>query len=207
MRTNVYIDAFNLYYGCLKGTSYKWLDLQAFCQILLPQNTIAHIKYYTAHISAWPNDPDKPTRQQTYLRALNSLPSVSVIFGTFLSHTVTMPLANPQPGGPRFVQVIKTEEKGSDVNLATHLLHDAWHNDYDIAAVITNDSDLVEPIRIVRQDLGKIVGVLNPQRHPSFQLRNNTDFFKQIRQSALSRSQFPQTLSDVNGTFHKPASW
>jgi uncharacterized LabA/DUF88 family protein len=118
-----------------------------------------------------------------------------------------MPLANPQPGGPRFVQVIKTEEKGSDVNLATHLLHDAWHNDYDVAVVITNDSDLVEPIKIVRRDLSKIVGVLNPQRHPSFELRNNSDFFKQIRGSALNRSQFPSALSDANGTFHKPAPW
>lgn len=207
MRTNVYIDAFNLYYGCLKGTPYKWLNLETFCKILLPKNTIHQIKYYTAHVSAWPNDPDKPTRQQLYLRALGTLPSVSVILGTFLSHTVTMPLANTQPGGPRFVQVTKTEEKGSDVNLATHLLHDAWRNDYDIAAVITNDSDLVEPIRVVRRDLSKIVGVLNPQRHPSFELRNNTDFFKQIRQPALTGSQFPATLFDANSVFHKPASW
>ncbi len=207
MHTNVYIDAFNLYYGCLKGTPYKWLNLETFCHILLPKNTIGQIKYYTARVSAWPNDPDKPTRQQAYLRALDTLSTVSIVYGTFLSHVVTMPLANPQPGGPRFVQVTKTEEKGSDVNLATHLLHDAWHNKYDVAAVITNDSDLVEPIRIVRQDLGKIVGVLNPQRHPSFELRNNSDFFKQIRQSALTRSQFPPTLTDANGVFHKPASW
>src|SRR5207247_721364 len=74
VRTNVYIDAFNLYYGCLKGTPYKWLDLEALCRILLPKNDVIHIKYFTARISAQPHDPSKPTRQQTYLRALDTLP-------------------------------------------------------------------------------------------------------------------------------------
>lgn len=207
MSTNVYIDAFNLYYGCLKGTAYRWLDLEIFCQILLPRDKIKHIKYFTARISAWPSDPQKPIRQQTYLRALETLPSVSIIYGHYLSHVAKMPLAKPQPSGPRFADVIKTEEKGSDVNLATHLLHDAWRNDYDVAVVITNDSDLVEPIRIAKQDLGKTVGILNPQKHPSNELRKHCDFLKQIRPSALARSQFPPVLTDANGQFHKPTSW
>jgi uncharacterized LabA/DUF88 family protein len=206
-RTNVYIDAFNLYYGCLKGTPYRWLDLEAFCQLLLPRDNIQRIKYFTARISARPNDPGKPTRQQTYLRALGTLPRVSIVYGHYLSHVVRMPLANPQAGGPRFAEVIKTEEKGSDVNLATHLLHDAWRDDYDAAVVITNDSDLVEPIRIVKKDLGKTVGMLNPQKHPSNELRKHCDFIKQIRTSALARSQFAPVLLDATGQFHKPATW
>lgn len=40
MLTNVYVDGFNLYYGCLKGTPYKWLDLGALFQALLPSNKI-----------------------------------------------------------------------------------------------------------------------------------------------------------------------
>ena len=59
------------------------------------------------------------------MRALATVPKVSVHSGHFLTHTVTMPLV-ALPGQPQqFAKVIKTEEKGSDVNLATHLLHDA----------------------------------------------------------------------------------
>ena len=71
MRTYVYVDGFNLYYGALKNTPYKWLDLRAlFARILRPQNEIERIKYYTARVSARPDDPDAPTWQDIYLRAL-----------------------------------------------------------------------------------------------------------------------------------------
>lgn len=56
----------------------------------------------------------------------------------------------PRPG-PTVVKVIKVEEKGSDVNLASHLLLDAFQGNFDVAAVLSNDSDLVEPVRIVTQ--------------------------------------------------------
>src|SRR5689334_19556451 len=116
MRTNVYVDAFNLYYGCLKGTPYRWLNLELLCQLLLPQNTIQHIKYYTARVAARPSDPQQPVHQETYLRALRTLAPISIYYGHFLTHTLTMPVAHPPPA---FETVIKTEEKGSDVNLAT----------------------------------------------------------------------------------------
>ena len=115
MRTNIYVDGFNLYYGCLKGTPYRWLDLESLCRIMLPQNTIQHIKYFTARISARPHDPSQPVRQQVYLRALETLSTVSLIYGHYQSHPVTMPLANPSPGGPRFAKVIRTDEKGGVV--------------------------------------------------------------------------------------------
>ena len=78
MTTNVYIDGFNLYYGAMKGTSNKWLDLEALCHRLLPSDEIKRIRYFTAKVSARPGDPQQPQRQQTYLRALESLPTVSV---------------------------------------------------------------------------------------------------------------------------------
>ncbi len=70
MKTTVYIDGFNLYYGALKGTAYKWLDPLALCKIMIPDNEVTSIKYFTARVSPRPNDPDQPTRQNTYLRAL-----------------------------------------------------------------------------------------------------------------------------------------
>jgi uncharacterized LabA/DUF88 family protein len=207
VRTNVYVDAFNLYYGCLKNTPYRWLNLETLCRIMLPRDNIQRIKYFTARISARPRDPDQPVRQQVYLRALETLPTISIIYGHYLSHPVMMPLANPPSGGPYLVQVIKTEEKGSDVNLATHLLLDACRNDFDIAVIITNDSDLVEPVKMVQSDFGKPVGILNPQPHPSTELQRHAHFIKHIRSRPLSGSQFPATLTDSNGVFHKPPAW
>jgi len=70
-----------------------------------------------------------------------------VHFGHFLSHEIYMPLVM-LPGQPqKYAKVIKTEEKGSDVNLATHLLHDAHMGRFDVAVVVSNDSDLLEPIK------------------------------------------------------------
>ena len=108
---------------------------------------------------------------------------------------------------PEFVKVIKTEEKGSDVNLATHLLHDAHRARFEVAVIISNDSDLLLPIKIVREELGKKVGVLNPHKHPSQALLPHLDFIKAIRPGVLSISQFSNQLSDQHGTISKPAAW
>ncbi len=77
MATNVYVDAFNLYYGCLKGTPYRWLDLGTLCTRLLPKDPINRIRYFTATVSARPDNPDAPQRQQVYLRALETVPGLS----------------------------------------------------------------------------------------------------------------------------------
>lgn len=209
LRTSVYVDGFNLYFGSLKKTQYKWLNILNLCQAYLPGNNITSIKYFTAQVSARPNDPQQPARQNAYLRALGTIPCVEIIHGHYLSHTISARLANPPPnGGSKYVDIIKTEEKGSDVNLATHLLHDAHLDRYDIAVVISNDSDLLAPIKLVRSDLNKMVGILNPQKHPSRALLPHTDFMKQIRPGALAASQFPNQIVDQNGNLiHKPAGW
>jgi hypothetical protein len=101
-------------------------------------------------------------RQAAYLRALGTLACLSIHYGHYLQKPVTMPLATPLPGGPATVQVLKSEEKGSDVNLATLLLVDAFDGDFEQAVVISNDSDLALPIQLVRQKLGLPVVVLFP---------------------------------------------
>lgn len=210
MRTNVYVDGFNLYYGCLKGTSHRWLDLDALCARLLPKNQVQRIRYFTARVAARPNKPHDPVHQATYLRALGTSPHISIHYGHFLTKPAKMPLANPVPGGPKFAEVMKTEEKGSDVNLATYLLADAFRQDADCFVVISNDSDLTEPTRIVRHELGKVVGIINP--HPPNKrshalLKCKPSFFKQIRPGALAASQFPASLTDGTGIFTKPSGW
>ena len=186
LRTNIYVDGFNLYYGALRKTPHRRLNIETLFQRLLPRNTIHEIKYFTALVSARPNDPGQPQRQQLYLRALATLPKVSVHFGHFLVHEVAMPLVVPPSQRQWYVRVIKTEEKGSDVNLATHLVHDAHMNRFDVAVVVSNDSDFLGPIKIVRDALGKKVGVLNPQKRPSRVILPHIDFIKQIRSGRAS---------------------
>ncbi|MBL4557734.1 MAG: hypothetical protein JKP98_13370 [Rhodobacteraceae bacterium] len=48
--------------------------------------------------------------------------------------------------------------------MATHLLVDAFDDAFDVAVIVSNDSDLKEPISVVRRRLGKTIGILNPQR-------------------------------------------
>ena len=207
MRTHVYVDGFNLYYGCVKGTPFKWLNLVELCRILLPRNDVRAIKYFTARVDSRPGDPGQATRQEMYFRALRTLPAVEIVLGHFLSNTINLPLAD----GSGFARVLKTEEKGSDVNLATHLIHDAHRGIIDCAVVVSNDSDLAEPMRIVRDELNLVVGLISPttkkDRHPSRQLKDCSTFMKSIRKSALENSQFPSTLNDSKGTIRRPAAW
>jgi uncharacterized LabA/DUF88 family protein len=207
VRTIVYVDGFNLYYGCVKDTPYKWLNIQRMCELLLPNNQIVGIKYFTAKVFSRKNDPKKHIRQQVYLRALETIPNLEIIYGHYSEHPKWMRLVNPQPGGPNFAQVIRTEEKGSDVNLAVHLLHDGYQGKYDLAVIITNDSDLLSAIIIVQKNLGLIVGILNPQKHPSRELQKEALFIKRIRQGVLRASQFTDVLSDAKGSFYKPKEW
>ncbi len=129
------------------------------------------------------------------------------ILGHFLKNKVRMPLASPPATGAQTVRVIKTEEKGSDVNLASHLLLDAFRKNCDVALVITNDSDLLEPIRIARREFGIVVGIASPFKRLTRVLAQEADFTRDIWPRTLKRSQFPATLTDTVGTFHKPAGW
>lgn len=208
MTANVYIDGFNLYYGLLKDTDYRWLNLSEFCRLLLPAYDVQQIKYFTARVQAHPHDPQAPVRQQMYLRALDTLPDVEVFYGQFSYHKVRMPLAN----GQGTTEVVKAEEKGSDVALAVHALHDAHMERCDTAVIISNDSDIVPALNIIRQELQKQVYILFPtcakkKRWPCHDLKCACDGYREIRNWSLKYAQFAETLTDAVGIFHKPQSW
>ncbi|SRR5579884_2449096 len=211
--TNVYVDAFNLYYGSLKGTAYKWLNLRAFCESTFPppRNQIATVRYFIARVKARPHDPDQPKRQEIYLRALRTLPNLTIHYGHYLESVVRMRLATPPSSGPTTVEVLKTEEKGSDVNLASHLLMDGFRGRFDVAIVISNDSDLAEPISLVRTELKRKVLVLMPCCNggvPSIQLRKVASKVVRVDPAKLAASQFAPSLTDAAGVvITKPASW
>lgn len=190
MTANVYIDGFNLYYGRLKGTKSKWLDIGRLCDVMLPNFQVQTIRYFTARVSAMPHNPSVALRQQVYLKALYTLPRVKVHFGHFLVTTTRAALVNPKPGGPQTAEVGKTEEKGSDVNLATFMVADAFRNDAQAYVVISNDSDLMEPLRLVQHELGHTVGILNPHDTPSHMLlRCKPTFTKAIRAGVVASCQ------------------
>jgi hypothetical protein len=101
MSTHVYIDGFNLYYGCLKDTPYRWLNLMALCRRLLSaEHAPTRIHYFTARITARPGNPSAPMRQQMYLRALSTLaPQVVIHYGRFQDTQVMARLVTPLPDG------------------------------------------------------------------------------------------------------------
>jgi hypothetical protein len=130
---------------------------------------------------------------------------------TTLTHPKSMPLAHPTATSGKFANVIKTEEKGSDVNLATFLLLDAFSQDFEQAVLVTNDSDLALPVEMTRTQLKLPVGIAFPcslpRRTPSTKLRNVATFTRHIREPILRSSQLPQTLTDAKGTITKPTAW
>jgi hypothetical protein len=258
IRTFLYIDGFNLYYGAVKGTPYRWLDIVALGRLLLPRHcVIEKARYFTARVSG-AEDPDAPRRQHAYLSALATCPEVELHYGRFLAKTVWRPLTNlpvagatihspvavSLPAGVHRVSggslaaasrlVVGTyparsearkrkqtsrplpdamiaechtmEEKGSDVNLAAHLLNDAWKGLFDAAAIISNDTDLVTPVQIVTAERAKPVFVICPGRwQMAPDLERVASYKRHIRRSMLAQSQLPDPIPGT--AIRKPAGW
>ena len=209
MITNLYVDGFNLYYRALKDTPFRWLDLRKLAEALFPNDTIGKVCYFTALLDSRPGNPAQPQRQQAYLRALATLPDVEVYYGSFRSGVKHRPLASPVPGLPSHVLVRDSEEKGSDVNLATRLLVDGFSGEYEQAVVVSNDADFAGAMRYVRDGLGLRVTLVNPDARNASprELSNAATYVKRLWKSHLRRSRFPDTLTDDVGTIRKPAGW
>jgi hypothetical protein len=230
IKTNIYVDGFNLYYGAARHTPFKWVDLTALCANVLPGMVIHRIRYFTALVKSLPSDLQKRMRQEVYIRALETLPNLTVHYGHFLQSTVTLPLAQVPVTGARFADVLKMEEKGSDVNIATYMLVDSFRGDCDQVVVITNDSDLAEPVRIINKELKIPVGIFNPHTadtatrrarltgrplqkpRPSVELKRFARFYREITSEGpnchMAMSQFPNEMLDAKGhKIRKPAGW
>jgi hypothetical protein len=205
-KVRVYIDGFNLYYGALKANpSLKWLDVQALGSALAPASDI-WVRYFTAKVKPSP-DPTSPDRQRLYLAAVRSLPLVSVHYGHFTTHPTAMPLLNPPPRGPHTVEVLKTEEKGSDVNIATFLLLDGFDRLYDEAIVISDDSDLAEPIAQANRRFGP-VHLVSPRGLRLGALVGGASSWKPLSLATLAACQLPSPLVLPTGrTVFRPPRW
>lgn len=208
-RANVYVDGFNLFRGTLKGHGgCKWLDLRALAVRMYPVYTIGRVRYFTAKVTSPPRDPGMSQRQQTYIRALRTLPDLHVHYGHFLPKIVKGSLLDDQDNPTWVMERVRTmEEKGSDVNLATYLLLDAFGGHFDVAIVVSNDSDLQEPIRRVRQRFGVDVDVLNPTPAQSSILQRVASSYQAVGLADARACQLPATMRDTHGALTKPVVW
>lgn len=144
----VYIDGFNFYRRVVEKTPYKWLDLDLMCQTLLHGFEVVAIKYFTANVKATQHNPSQGIRQQIYFRALRTDPKIEIHFGQFVStpkNYPASPWAYDDGGRPVMRRINFTQEKGSDVNLAAHLIFDVLNNGAEAFVVLSNDSDQVGP--------------------------------------------------------------
>ena len=214
MESYVYIDGFNLYYNAVKNTCYKWLDLYKLSVNLFPKNKIIKVKYFTAHVKSI-EDSDQLFRQNIYLNALEKFlgDKIELYYGHFTTHWKQYRIARNQEKKPekdaskQSIRVIKNEEKGSDVNLAVHLLNDACNNLYKKAIIISNDTDLTEALRLISEEYGKKIGLVNPngKSNCTAPLCKYASFYGILSKRILSESQLPSPIP--NTKIYKPIKW
>ena len=204
-RVIAYVDGFNFYYRRLRNKPYRWLDLVRFFEQFFPDDELVMVRYFTADVGG-KFDPQKPLRQQAYLRALATLPKLQIIKGSYLTKKAKYPLVT-EDGALEFAQVWRSEEKGSDVNLGAHLMNDAWDDAYDVAAVLTNDADLATPMQMVKAR-GKTVLWFYPDNNQSKSLQNSATGLVHIHDKQLRDAQLPDSVVLANGKIMtKPASF
>jgi uncharacterized LabA/DUF88 family protein len=209
MNAIAYIDGFNLYYGSLKSTADKWLDIQALAAAITPKHaTLTAVRYFTAKVKPSARSPSAHTDQAAYLDALAaSCPLVDIKYGHFLRHKVRAENASPPPNT---VRIFKTEEKGSDVNLAVHLLNDVWGGVAKVVVLISNDSDLAEAVQLAQARGVRVYWfppVRNPKRRPSVELCRVVSDQRSIYPSLYTKCQLPNPVPRPNGAICKPTGW
>ena len=209
MLTSVYIDGFNLYYGALKRTRFKWLDLRRMVELIFPNDEIHEIHYFTALVHPRARNRQAPVRQQIYWRALQTIPGLTVHEGFIRTHMVKRELAKPIAGVPDSVTVVEPREKMTDVALASQLIVDASNRKFEQAVLVTNDADFVPAIHYVRNDFELDVAILNPAQKGRTQgdLEAAAKYVKRLRPRHIAASMLPETLTDQGGVITKPSTW
>ena len=205
-RSIIYIDGFNLYYGAVKNTPWKWLDMERYFSLLLPHDDIQIIKYFTAKILG-----SHKANQEAYIKALSTLNKVQIIYGLFKYKKIKCLVKNCTHQGSKLFDV--PEEKGTDVNIAVHMIKDAINDECDRLIVVSGDSDLVPAVKAVKLITpNKIVIVYVPAnnivRGAANELRNSSDRHKTLPNNLLPKAQFPDQLIDSEGgIIQKPEAW
>jgi uncharacterized LabA/DUF88 family protein len=217
-RVHAYVDGFNLYHRAIKQhPGLKWLDVTALVRRLIrDDDELVRLRYYTSRV-AGRTDDGQPARQEAYIRALAGIPCLTIHFGNFASRPVcrplveTFPLVHPKVDGMQYVMIHNTEEKASDVSLASHLLWDGFTDQYDAAVIVSSDTDLVEPLRIVKDEIRRPVVLLYPdleRRSVPKKLARVCTTIRFINKKDLVCCQLPNPARARNGCLlSKPVEW
>ena len=199
-RVIVYVDGFNLYFG-IKDAGYeycKWLDLNLLASNLLkPNQELIEVKYFTSRVG---NNPDKQKRQSTYIDALETT-NVKILYGHYQSCSIECKRCGNN--WPTY------NEKMTDVNIATQMLIDAYQDRFDMAMLISGDSDLVPPMKAIHSlFMQKRVFVAFPPKRMNSSVALNAKGSIIIGRKNLIDSQFPNELTKKGGfILHKPTDW
>ncbi len=226
----MYIDGYNFYYGCLKRTSFKWLDpIRLFEGKILPsvlyepngraifQLDRLAVKYFTAPIlKNFASSTDSVSSQQHYHAALESHHAgrVEIVKGYHDAKPVRARRVIPGtlPLQSELVEIWKLVEKQSDVSLALHAYSDAIRGDIDHAVFVTNDTDLVPVLEHIKRDTSVAVGLVVPtrlhERAANTDLRRIADWTRtHVTDEELASSQLPRVVPGGRSASHKPISW
>lgn len=200
-RLIAYIDGFNIYYGLRDARlrTSRWLDLRGVCTSLLkPWQRLELVRYFTTRVRG---DPAAARRQSAYIDALLARGGLEIDFGHFLS-------SNTQCRRCGAV-TRKREEKKTDVNIAVRLLEDAYDDRFDVAMVISGDSDLVPPVESVRSRFpDKRVLVAAPPERWSTQLSQAANAALQISPLTIRSNRLPDPVVTPSGTqLRAPNGW
>ena len=218
IKTTIYIDGYNLYYGLLRNSKLKWLDIvRLFSEYILDKNAeLTQVRYYTAPVlGRMSDDPMSTQRQRLYLQALRKMypNSLEIIQGKILATTPYQRLVRPINEAPelKIVQVYDFNEKKTDVNLASDLITGAWTGVYEQAVVCSNDSDLEGALAAVKRHHSQLrIGLVAPiqskdHRHISGDLAKHSDWRKILSVSHIAAAQLPSKIP--NSKIQKPDSW
>jgi uncharacterized LabA/DUF88 family protein len=205
-RSIVYIDGFNLYYGAVQHTRFKWLNLERLFERLRQDDDIQVIRFFTALI-----DGPREAHQAGYLQALATCPKVEVILGRFKRKQFTCRVRVCNFRGRRVYTGL--EEKRTDVAIAVNLLDDAYQNRADRFIVVSGDSDLVPAIHRMKENFPHkqvvvYVPARNPTRGAAVELRTAADRNRTLPMALIAKCQFPEKVPDgLGGWISKPAEW
>jgi len=201
-RVIVYIDGFNLFFG-LKAKGWKrfyWLDMQLLAKNLLrPGQSLEKVWYFTADVR---DGTDTHLRQQIFLDALHTHCSLlETVRGRYL-------IKERQCRRCGSVAQIP-EEKKTDVNIASHMIADAFNDRFDSAILISGDSDLVPPIEIIKKYRpDKRIIVAFPPKRQSYELRQTAHGCFDIYEKTLKLSLLPNPVVKPDGhKLFKPETW
>ena len=198
-RTAAYIDGYNLYYGLLKGTPYKWLDpVRLVSALLRDDHELRAVKYFTSPVKTYPHDTAALDRQKIYFQALSTLQNLEIIQGFYRKDAVLMPVHESEckscpTAKDGFVKVVKLEEKRTDVNIASAMLLDAFYDNADVFVLVSGDTDFIAPVNIIRKEFKKTVIVFNPRESKSW-LKDYSSYYRDIPRDLPSRCQLPDAI-------------